>query len=203
MRKRLLTLSAIGAMLVLTSIFWIGQGTADQSTVLGDVSELAECLGVEPRAGIYHVSDILCELAKRMGIGCCNECPPLSGPQPGEVIISSVLANAVGSTSSAEMPNEFISFLNIGVCSVDLRGCTFRDENASYTIPYSRSDAVLSPGGEVRFYGYEFNPTNSSQGISLRNSGETVTLECASTPIDVWRYPGGSGEGLVIYRAGY
>lgn len=202
MRKKLIALVAIGGMLVLTSIFWIGQGTADESTVLGDVSALAECLGVEPRAGIYYVSDILCELARRLDIDCCCPSPPI-GPQPGEVIISRVLANAPGSTSSAEIRSEFIAFRNIGECPVDLRGCRFRDEQASWEIPASWSDAVLNPGEEVVFYGRDYNPTNYTQGIALRNSGEAITLECGSTTIDQWRYPGGSINGEVLSRPGY
>ena len=130
-------------LVLMIGAFQLGQGVADESVLIGDVSEVAECLGVSPRDGAYHVSDILCRLAGLLGHDCCSSCPsPPLPPNVGEVTISRVLANAPGSTSSAEIPNEFIALRNDSECPVDLRGCSIGDENGSWTIPASRSDAV-------------------------------------------------------------
>jgi len=64
----------------------------------------------------------------------------------------------------------------------------------------SRSDAVLYPDEEVVFYGREYNPRSWSQGIALRNSGETVCISCGGVTIDQWAYPGGSSDGVVLRR---
>ncbi|MFC2081917.1 hypothetical protein ACFLSF_04690 [Candidatus Bipolaricaulota bacterium] len=196
MQKRTLVVLSIVGLVV--AAFWIGQGVADQSVELGDIAGVADCLGVEPReGGVYYVSDILCELAQRLGAECSCECPdPPVAPAPGDVIIACVIANASG---SPEIPNERIFLTNVSDCTVDLAGCVIGDENDSWTIPSGHSEAILGPGEEAEFSGRDYNPTNKTQGIALRNGGETVFVSYAGYK-DSWQYPGNSDDDEMLCR---
>jgi hypothetical protein len=117
--------------------------------------------------------------------------------KPGDVIISSVLANAAGSD---EIPNECFTLLNTSTVPIDLRGLTISDEQACWTVPESMVDAVIDPGTTWIVYGRTYNPTSDTGAIALRNSGETLALTCGSVVLDVWNYPGESKDGVPIQR---
>ena len=197
-----------GLLVIAVALLIIGSLSAQHSTananwIMGDLGQIAAALGVAPKAGVYHVSDILRELAKRTGVDVdrLSGCPtPPPSPKAGAIIISAVLANPPGGTDAAETPNESITFRNVSNCPVDLRGCEFRDDQASYIIPSNRQDAVLDPQEEITFYGWEYNPTSNAWGINLVNTGEILTLSCGLTRIDFWAYPGGSGDGELLLR---
>ena len=138
------------------------------------------------------------------------DCSPLPPPGTsctslhfGDVVIYKLLVNAPGSTATTEIPYEYWTLLNTTNHTVDLRGLTLSDEQSSWTIPSSMTDAVIGPGETWTVYGSTYNPTRNSRGIALRNSGETVSLRCNGTLIDLWKYPGGSREGVPITRPGY
>jgi len=114
-----------------------------------------------------------------------------------DVIIYKLLVNAPGRTSKQEIPNEYFTLKNTSSHTVNLRGMTIGDEQASWTIP---ADTILAPGETWTVYGSTYNPTGYSQGIALRNTGETVYLMCNNIFIDLWTYPGGSPEGFPITR---
>lgn len=198
MKAKLVGLASLTVTVLVLSLLPVGESSAGDNYVIGDLSHIAQCLGIPSTYGKYDVSAILMALADRAGIEC--GCAEASSPTPGRVVISGVLANAGGSTDAAEIPNEAISLRNVSACSIDLRDCQICDEQACWAIPASRSDAVLAPNAEITFYGREYNPTSYRQGISLQNDGETVKLECGASIIDSWSYPGGSAEGSFLFR---
>ncbi len=118
--------------------------------------------------------------------------PPLpdtlraAGLKPGDIIISSVLANAPGSDKIAD---EYFTLLNRTDKRVDLRGIAICDEQACWTIPHTMAATTIGPGETWRVYGSTYNPTSSTQGIALRNSGEEVKLKVGDLVLDYWRYP--------------
>ena len=120
--------------------------------------------------------------------------------KPGDVIIYKLMVNAPG---RYEIPNEYFTLLNTTTHIVDLRGITLADEQSSWTIPSNMTDAVIGPGETWTVYGSTYNPTSSTRGIALRNSGETVFLLCGNKILDQWTYPRARVEGVPIIRPGY
>jgi hypothetical protein len=123
--------------------------------------------------------------------------------QPGDVIIAKLLVNAPGSTSKAEIPNEYFTLLNTTANTVDLRGLTICDEQACWTIPSTMTDAIIVSEDTWTVYGSTYNPNGNSREIALRNTGETVKLKCGLTELDSWSYPGQYSDGVPITRPDY
>jgi len=122
-----------------------------------------------------------------------------------DVLIASVVANAVGSTSDDEIPNETITLLNNTLDTVDLAGLTICDENTAWTIPYWLDDTLIKPGEYWSVSGSVYNQDlDCSEAICLRNSGEMLTLAFNGEAIDAIRYPPCSGsayDGRVLDRS--
>ena len=119
-------------------------------------------------------------------------------PEIGDILIVQVLANASG---SPEIPNEFIRLQNVSDHPLNIAGCEISDEGDHWwEIPTTAETSSLAPGAMWTAYGSDTNPTNSSSGISLRNTGELVSIRLESTLLDSWDYPGGSSDGEILTR---
>jgi len=121
--------------------------------------------------------------------------------RPGAVIIYKLQVNTPGKD---EIPNECFTLLNMTDNTVDLRGISICDEQVCWVIPSTMVDAVIAPGETWTVYESTYNPTSNTHGIALRNTGETVRLECGSIELDRWSYSNQSSrEGQPITRSGY
>ena len=145
----------------------------------------------------FSTSDLDGPIAAQPPKGSTLTCSNL---HPGDVIIYKLMVNAPG---RYEIQNEYFSLRNVTNHAVDLRGITLADEQSSWTIPSSMTDAVIGPGETWTVYGSTYNPTSSTRGIALRNSGETVSLLCGNRILDQWTYPKAKIEGVPIVRPGY
>ena len=93
-----------------------------------------------------------------------------------------MVANTSG---SPEIPNEMIRLKNVSDHTIDIQGCEISDEvDHWWAISNSLEASALAPGATWTATGSEYNPTNSTSGISLRNTGEEVFLRCGVTAID-------------------
>jgi len=137
---------------------------------------------------------------------CSENAIPAAALEKGSVVICGVLANAPGNSADDEIPNECIAITNTTECYIDLRGLEIWDidENASWEIPVSMTEAILGPGKVWCVYGQTYNPDKNCQdGICLNNKGEPLALRYNMNELDRWKYPGGSKEGTFLIRSGY
>jgi len=135
-----------------------------------------------------------------------------SAIERGDLLIYSVLANATGSTAKAEIPNETITLKNMTNHEIDLLDpvpLTIRDENSMWTLTAAALDQVGLPHviqsqGTWSVMGTVYNPSGSSSLISLRNTGETITILLGGIALDCWTYPDASNkEGQTLQRTGF
>jgi endonuclease G len=113
------------------------------------------------------------------GIGSWPPSSSMQAQNPGssEVALSRLMPNPSGE----EPATEWIEVCNQGESSVDVSGWRVSDEQASYTYPGGTVLAAQGDTGDCEMvFGETYNPTNSTRGLQLRNSGETVTLRNAS-----------------------
>jgi len=88
--------------------------------------------------------------------------------------------------------DEWIEILNTGPDAVDITGWRLRDASVDWRYGFT---GVLAPGGRVTVYGnesYDWEEANgfARSGLSLNNSGDTITLYAADlvTVIDTVTY---------------
>ncbi len=147
------------------------------------VANVAECT--------YQPNEIDCAGAGKV---CSNgACVATGLPKPavGQVIFTEVMARAISGTTD---DGEYVELFNTTATDLDVSGCLFKDSAASFAIP---ANTTLAAGGYMVLvkgsdptgnFGIPFNFAWGT-GITLSNSGEALTFECASTAIDSVSYP--------------
>ena len=90
------------------------------------------------------------------------------------ILITEILANPEGSDAG----NEWIEIANLGDVPVQISGWTLSDEKTSFTF----EDTIVEPGEHQAYF-------STGTKISLKNTGESVTLSSGSTIIDTLTYP--------------
>ncbi len=127
----------------------------------------------------------------------------LCGVASGEVVLNELLADPAsdwsptdGNDEYGSLEDEWVEILNVGPDPVDVTGWRLRDAVSDSSWRYG-FEGVLDPGGYLVVYGneaYEWEDANGypRNGLSLNNSGDTVTLvaDDLSTIVDQVSYEG-------------
>ncbi len=117
---------------------------------------------------------------------------------PPPILITEVLANPIGKDD-----HEWIEIGNFGTGAIDVAGWTLLGEQSSdhFVIPLSKTESgsqvssgFILQSGEYRIFQSDIT------GISLRNSGERISLFSGSVLIDTWEYPE-TGEEVSVGRS--
>ncbi|MCB9616242.1 MAG: lamin tail domain-containing protein [Sandaracinus sp.] len=111
---------------------------------------------------------------------------PEVGPMVGEVIISEITYNAVGSGA-----DEWIELHNVGSVDRQLLGCILNGGGASDIVTFG--NVVIAAGDYLVVGGAtsEASPDVTWTTFGLGNGGEALTLTCAATVIDTVTYASG------------
>ncbi|HWU86582.1 MAG TPA: lamin tail domain-containing protein [Kofleriaceae bacterium] len=125
-------------------------------------------------------------------------------PSPARLILNEILANEPGSDTAGEL----VEIVNVGGAAADLSGLTLSDSTAVRHV--FADGTTLAPGKAIVVYGGAAAiPAGitavpaSTGGLSLGNSGDTVTLrDGAGTSIDAVTYPSSLGavDGVSMNR---
>ena len=128
----------------------------------------------------------------------------LPGTARGQVVLNELMPDPASDWSPTDgdevydsLDDEWVEVLNVGTESVDITGWRLRDavSDSSWRFGFN---GVLGPGDFFVVFGneaYEWEDANgySKNGLSLNNSGDTITLVSAdlTTVVDLVTYEGG------------
>lgn len=139
-------------------------------------------------------SEVEASLESRVGPWPLRE--PTAPATP--VRLTRLFPNPVGKETEPE--EEWIEVCNQESTAVEVSGWRLTDGEGSYTYPAGRELAPAGADGDcLKVYGVEYNPTGSTQGLYLSNSGEEVILrDSAGNEVDRCEY-GDTDEGEVVH----
>jgi hypothetical protein len=128
----------------------------------------------------------------------------LAAPARGQVVLNELMPDPASDWSPTDgdevydsLDDEWVEVLNVGAEPVDITGWRLRDavSDSSWRFGFT---GVLAPGGFFVVYGneaYQWEDENgyARNGLSMNNSGDTITLVSAdlTTVVDAVTYDGG------------
>lgn|GEM_PF-472999 len=144
------------------------------------------CVSNDPCVGVT------CNAGETCVDGTCVPDSTGNAPGAGDVIFSEVFYDGAGSDDG----KEWIELHNTTGGTLDLDGCTFEDPQASHTIN-NGGPLEIAPGGYLLLA--ETADSGANGGLpapdyvfgttpSLNNDGDTLTLTCGTTTVDVLNY---------------
>jgi hypothetical protein len=74
MKRRLVASISVLCLSLAMVILFAPSPSAVSNWEMGDLSQVAQCLGVDSTSGVYDVSEILCAIAERLDCSCQEAC---------------------------------------------------------------------------------------------------------------------------------